>query len=87
MQRQALPHERPLCLYVFLPTEETNGGCLILYLSICKMGILCSEKLPEKPKEICNVRRESSGKEIREEHSFLAGMLVQLQEGLRLKGS
>lgn len=69
MQQQALPHERLRCLYVFLPSEETNGRCLVLYLSVCKMGILCSEKLPEKPKEVCNIR-ESSAKEIREEHSF-----------------
>lgn len=48
----------------------------MLYLPVCKMGILCSEKLPEKPKEVCNVRRESSEKEIREEHSSLAGMPV-----------
>lgn len=30
----------------------------MLYLSVCKMGILCNGKLPEKPsvkKEVCNV--------------------------------
>lgn len=62
-----------LCIF---PTEATNGGCLMQYLPVCKMGILCSEKLPEKPKEVCNVRRESSEKEVREEHSSLAGMPV-----------
>lgn len=54
------------------------------HLSVCNMGILHSGKLPEKPsvkKEVCNVGslgevRGSFGKEVREEHSFIAGMLV-----------